>query len=198
MDDLLWLRQNGLEAAICRYAADGNPVLGICGGYQMMGRRIADPDGVEHGGELRGMGLLPIETVFRGEKTTEQVTGRIGTVGGAFAALSGAAVEGYEIHMGESTADGGAFAELTRRDGSAIADGAWTETCAGTYVHGLFDAAGVTNALIASLRKRRGLAEGESSALDSAGYKQRQYDLLADAVRGAVDMGEIYRIAGLR
>ena len=80
MDDLLWMRQNGLEAAVQKHAAAGKPILGVCGGFQMLGRAIRDPLGVEHGGEISGMGLLPLETEFAGEKTRVRAQGVLDTV----------------------------------------------------------------------------------------------------------------------
>lgn len=77
MEDLKWLRESGLEAAICRHASRGGAVMGICGGYQMLGSRLSDPEGVEAGGQMRGMGLLEAETVFQGEKTRTRVRGRV-------------------------------------------------------------------------------------------------------------------------
>ena len=122
MGDLLWLRQNGLEALIVRAAAQGAPVLGICGGYQMLGARIADPDNAEHGGEMRGLGLLPGETVFAREKTRTRREGTVQTLEGLFAPLSGASFAGYEIHMGRTDRrDAAVFAFLSPGGG---ADGA--------------------------------------------------------------------------
>ena len=103
MRDLLWLRQSGLEAAVIRAGERGTVIFGICGGYQMLGRSISDPEGVEEGGSIRGMGLLPMETVFSGRKIRTRVEGHFGTVGGVLEGLTGAAVSGYEIHMGQST-----------------------------------------------------------------------------------------------
>ncbi len=100
MADLLWLRQNGLEARILHFSANGGPVFGICGGYQMLGEELRDPLGVEHGGTLRGLGLLPVSTTFTEQKTRTRVHGRFGRVDGLFSALSEKEFEGYEIHMG--------------------------------------------------------------------------------------------------
>ena len=100
MADLLWLRQNGLEARILHFSANGGPVFGICGGYQMLGEELRDPLGVEHGGTLRGLGLLPVSTTFTDQKTRTRVHGRFGRVDGLFSALSEKEFEGYEIHMG--------------------------------------------------------------------------------------------------
>ncbi|MBQ4045505.1 MAG: cobyric acid synthase [Lachnospiraceae bacterium] len=102
MEDLAWMRQNGLEAAIQKLAANGKIIYGVCGGYQMLGETLSDPDGVEAGGEMKGMGLLPMDTVFAGQKTRTRVRGSFGQIGGALADLSGTALEGYEIHMGVS------------------------------------------------------------------------------------------------
>ena len=110
MSDLKWMRQNGMEAAILKLAAANVPVLGICGGYPMLGESIEDPDGEEGGGSLHGMGLLPVRTVFGKEKVQTRVTGEIlqnpGAGDGLFAALSGSVFSGYEIHMGHTTGNG--------------------------------------------------------------------------------------------
>ena len=103
MEDLLWLRQSGLEAAILKLAAQGTPVFGICGGFQMLGQELHDPHGVEHGGSLKGLGLLPTVTVFGSEKTRTQVSGRTGDWSQTiFPELSDTPYEGYEIHMGQT------------------------------------------------------------------------------------------------
>ena len=102
--DLLWLRQCGLEAAIKKRAANGTPICGICGGYQMLGRRITDSCGAEGGGSVDGMGLLPMETDFAAEKHRTRVSGKV-MAGGELTELVGVELEGYEIHMGETTLD---------------------------------------------------------------------------------------------
>lgn len=102
MEDLLWMRQNGLEAAIQKAAQSGTTIFGICGGYQMLGACLRDPKGVEAGGSIRGMGLLPMETVFTERKTRTRVEGRFGELKGTLSALSGCELEGYEIHMGKT------------------------------------------------------------------------------------------------
>ncbi|MCD7980837.1 MAG: cobyric acid synthase [Clostridiales bacterium] len=107
MRDLRWLRQSGLEAAVIRAKERGVVIFGICGGYQMLGRLISDPEGVEEGGSIRGIGLLPMDTVFSGKKIRTRVEGYFGKVGGVLENLTGAAVSGYEIHMGQSTFSGG-------------------------------------------------------------------------------------------
>ena len=95
MEDLLWLRQSGLEAAILKLAAQGTPVFGICGGYQMLGKELHDPMSVEHGGSLKGLGLLPTVTTFSAQKTRTQVSGVAGDLSHTiFPNLSGLPYEG--------------------------------------------------------------------------------------------------------
>ena len=100
LDDLYELRRNGVAQAILRGHREATMVMGICGGYQMLGETLSDPDGVEAGGKIKGMGLLPIDTVFKGAKTRTRVEGRFLEVTGALSALSQIELECYEIHMG--------------------------------------------------------------------------------------------------
>ena len=102
MEDLLWMRQNGLETEVKKAAAKGTIVWGICGGYQMLGESLSDPESVEAGGRIDGMGLLPMETTFVRQKTRTRVNGTFQHIGGILKELSGIAFEGYEIHMGET------------------------------------------------------------------------------------------------
>ena len=179
MDDLLWMRQNGLEAAVQKHAAKGKPVLGICGGFQMLGRSIRDPLGVEHGGQINGMGLLPLETEFAGEKTRTRTQGVLDRVDGPLASLSGQPFDGYEIHMG-----------LTGTDRNLVN---WKNVY-GTYLHGIFDRPETAQALISALMREKGMDPEAVKALDIAAYKQRQYDILADGLRRSLDMDEVYRV----
>lgn len=179
MDDLLWMRQNGLEAAVQKHAAKGKPVLGICGGFQMLGRSIRDPLGVEHGGQINGMGLLPLETEFAGEKTRTRTQGVLDRVDGPLASLSGQPFDGYEIHMG-----------LTGTDRNLVN---WKNVY-GTYLHGIFDRPETAQALISALMREKGMDPAAVKALDIAAYKQQQYDILADGLRRSLDMDEVYRI----
>ena len=195
LSDLKWLRESGMEAQILKQHAAGTPVLGICGGFQMLGRTVSDPENTEGGGAMRGLGLLPVDTVFHPHKTTTQAHGVVSSLSGALEGLSGAAVEGYEIHMGETARDADAlpFAVLIRADGTEVADGCQVENAYGTYLHGVFDAPGVASGLAQALAVRKGVTLNET-ALGTAGYKEREYDRLADAVRQALDMNLIYRI----
>ena len=180
--DLQWLRQNGLEAAILHAQDRGSIVFGICGGYQMLGERISDPDQVEAAGvtSIRGLGLLPMETVFHGEKVQRQTEGSFGLVPGPLSSLSGLRYRGYEIHMGRSEAP---LPPITAGN-----------NVYGTYIHGVFDEAGIAQAIVADLCRRKGLDPSEAQAFDPEAYKQRQYDKLAKGVREGLDMEFVYRV----
>lgn len=195
MSDLLWMRQNGLEACVLKHAAAGKPVFGICGGYQMLGKTLKDPYGVEHGGEIAGMGLLPSVTVFEEEKTRTRVTGRFGNVDGIFSELSGVELEGYEIHMGSSEADSGNTLTCISEDGKEEKkDGLNHGNVYGSYVHGIFDREEVAKTVVSALLKNKGLSDEDVKAVNLKEYKEQQYDLLADGIRKNVDMKLIYAI----
>lgn len=191
MADLDWLRQNGLEERIRRMAADGVPILGICGGYQMLGTRITDADGVEGTGSMTGLGLLPVATEFTASKHRTRVCGQFQTVGGIFSDLTGRPVTGYEIHMGRCDLAPEAMPLIRLEEG--ITDGCQRGNVYGTYLHGFFDAAPCREAILNALSRRRGIS-AEAVSFDWHAYKERQYDLLADAIREHLDMALIYRI----
>lgn len=193
MPDLLWMRQNGLEAQVKKAADRGVPVLGICGGYQMLGEKLSDPHNTELGGTLRGLGLLPVETVFYEEKTRLQSKGTVKTLEGVFSPLSAATVSGYEIHMGRSARAGTAKPFAVLSDGTE--DGAVLNNVCGTYLHGLFDGelAGKTAELLL-LRKGITPEKSQEAMPDTASFHQIQYDILAESLRNNLDMDAIYRI----
>ena len=193
MDDLRWLRESGLETVILKHAAAGGAVVGICGGYQMLGRTVSDPEGVEGGGTLPGLGLLPTETVFLGEKTRTRVEGVFTTGSGLFAALSGVPFAGYEIHMGVTTIDGPTLVQIKSQTGEEKADGCCAGNVWGSYVHGIFDRASCAEAVVNCLRRARGLEE-DATAVDWEVYQQQQYDQLAAGVRASLDMQAVYDI----
>lgn len=188
ISDMKWLRESGFEALIKKRSAAGTPVFGICGGYQMLGKKISDPDNTEGGGEIRGMELLDTETVFRTEKTRTRITAVITAQCGDIPELNGAHAEGYEIHMGETVSHEAPLMRLS--DGRA--DGAYKKGIYGSYLHGIFDSAEVSHAVISELFRRKGLSAGEP--LSRREYKERQYDILADAVRKSIDMEMIRKI----
>ncbi|WP_269477035.1 cobyric acid synthase [Hominibacterium faecale] len=195
MADLLWMRQNGLEALVLKHAAKGKPVFGICGGYQMLGRTLKDPYGVEHGGEMAGLGLLPSTTVFGRDKVRTRVSGTFETVQGIFAQLSGVSFEGYEIHMGTSLLEEGAVLSSIAETGeSPKADGLNQGNIYGSYVHGIFDSEKVAKTIVSALLRAKGLDDGQVAGIDMAAYKEQQYDLLADGIRQSIDMDLLYQI----
>ena len=168
-------------------------MVGICGGYQMLGQSVSDPDGVEGGGSLRGLGLLPADTVFRGEKTRTRVSGRFLAPEGLFAPMAGVPFEGYEIHMGRTESAAAPLAEFTTQTGERRTDGLSSGNVWGCYVHGIFDKAGAAEALVNALLRAKGLEPG-AAAVDWQDYAQGQYDKLAGGLRESLDMARIYRI----
>lgn len=197
MSDLLWLRQNGLEAAIKKGAVKGTMICGICGGYQMLGNHLEDPYGVEQGGSLTGMELLELSTIFAPEKTRTQVRGRFSQFQGILEELSGLAFHGYEIHMGISSVDEAetlALLENLSDPNGKRPEGCRKDNIFGTYVHGIFDEEGVAQALVNCLLKNKGLDLLEIQQINYQEYKEVQYNLLADALRKALDMEAIYSI----
>jgi len=211
MADLAWLRERGLDAALRARHDAGMPVLGICGGYQMLGARLADPDGVEGPpGESAGLGLLPVETTFAADKVTERVRARVATPAVPWAAAGVDAVDvdgidAYEIHMGRTTPQPGAslgmppFAVVARGgragpDGATSADG----RVVGTYLHGVFEHPGFRRAVLEALAARRGatLPPAADDATHAA-VVDAAFDALADAVRTHLDVAAIAGLVGL-
>jgi adenosylcobyric acid synthase len=179
MADLLWLRQSELEASILKYANRDKPVFAICGGYQMLGLSISDPYNVENGGEMAGLGLIELETVFEKQKTRTRVSGKLSKIGGIFSNLSDNEYEGYEIHMG-----------VTNTDEVIINN----KNIYGTYIHGIFDKETVSRTIIECLLKEKGIDFSDVKAFDIDSYKQTQYDILANSIRESFDMKAIYEI----
>lgn len=198
MADLEWMRQNGLEAAVKQKMA-GCAIFGICGGYQMMGTLIDDPYGVEEGGSIRGMELLPIETRMHQAKTRTQVNGQFAKVEGIFSVLTGKPVAGYEIHMGISTTTSGAVLCMITDtiSGKQKMDGLSKGNCYGTYVHGIFDEIEIAAAIIKALADKKGMSLDLTQVVEYQTFKEMQYDKLADAMREAFDMSFIYRLLEL-
>ncbi len=193
MGDLRWLRESGLEAAILRQAEQHTPIVGICGGYQMLGEQLEDPEGVEQGGSMRGMGLLNARTVFLPEKTRTQVSGRVIWDRDGADSAEGKEVRGYEIHMGRTTGLGGCRETIRLEDGRV--DGLCNErgTVFGTYLHGIFDFGDLAALAAVRLMRKKGLDPG-SWHFDPEAHKQQEYDKLADLVRSSLDMDKIYEI----
>ena len=181
LDDLYELRRNGCAQAIVRAHREGASVLGICGGYQMMGVEVLDPDHVEGDIErLPGLGLLPVSTVMSGEKRTRQVSCEYGT--------------GYEIHMGETRPYGDAVARPLAHLNDGTEDGyVVSEKCMGTYLHGILDNTPFVDLLLRPYTEK---IRQKTVSFNYAMYKEQQYNRLADHVRHHVDMERIYSILG--
>ncbi len=199
LGDLAWLREQGLDQTIRAYAATGKPLLGVCGGFQMLGLSVSDPEGTEGGGEAPGLGLLPVHTVFQGAKTRTRINATTGTFTGVLEPLSGTTLDGYEIHMGSTTIEKGSggvpFATLHYEDGREdAADGCVSGNVIGTYCHGLMEEGSFPTSLAALLCQARGLSTDAFPSMSFRAYKNKQYDLLAETVRASLDMDSIYRI----
>lgn len=202
MSDLLWMRQNGLEALIKKEYEKETLIFGICGGYQMLGEILQDPEGVEGIESLKGIGLLPMKTIFSSKKVRTQVKGEFEALEGAFSRLSCVALEGYEIHMGKTMLSE-EIKSLTKL-GTCLSnkqetkmDGAVLAHVAGTYVHGIFDKKEVLEAMLDILYERKGLPMEKREVYSYFEYKEEQYNKLADEVRENIDMDGIYQIMGI-
>jgi len=199
MADLEWMKERGLDKAIVARRRSGTPVVGICGGYQMLGSRILDPNGVESGShEMEGLGLLRQETVFETSKATDQIEAMVVDARGMLARCDGTPLRGYEIHMGRTSGlEASAPLRVVRRSGAAVSDrdGAVDEQglTMGTYLHGLFHNDGFRRALLEELASWKGveLPPAASSTAD------QEYDKLAALVREHLDVGLVYRSMGI-
>jgi adenosylcobyric acid synthase len=189
MGDLKWLRESGIEGQILRLASSDTPVLGVCGGFQMLGNVISDTDGVEEGGEIAGMGLLPVRTSFSGKKMRTRVRAR--AIAGPFA---GAVLSAYEIHMGRTVAEEGTEPFAMTEPEGAKPDGARSGNIFGTYLHGLFDSGELTEKLAEYLCSRRGIDAAAYTPESRTAYRERQYEKLAKCVRENLDLEALYRI----
>ena len=186
LSDMRFLRESGFEVKIKRLAAADTPIFGICGGFQLLGNEISDPYNTEGGGTMQGLGLLPVKTVFSKQKTRTRVKGVFKNVQGIFSGLNGIETEGYEIHQGQT--DGNM---LLLENG--IMDGLSVGNICGTYIHGIFDTSAAANAVVSALAAKKGI-NADFCAVDMREYKNRQYDILADAVRRNIDIKKIYEI----
>lgn len=178
LDDLLDIRKRGLANAICQARKDGKTIIGICGGYQMMGEWVSDPHGVEGSiDRLPGLGLLPVDTEMSGEKTTRQIDFRFMD--------DNRTCRGYEIHMGRTVT---AHPFITFPDGTregCMVDG----KCFGSYVHGILDNPAVIDFILNPFEDR-----GDKVDFDAESFKNEQYDLLAKWLRQYIDIPELYKI----
>jgi adenosylcobyric acid synthase len=193
ISDLLFLKESGLFQQIQAYAGNGGRVVGICGGYQILGQEIRDPLGVEGPPRAEaGLGLLPVVTTMAGAKTTTQVRARRREPPDG-----GQELEAYEIHMGVTQAMGSGRAafEILSRNGRPVqvADG-WVSADGrvwGTYLHGLFENDGFRHAFLKEMREPRQDPGAAPAALDFRAFQEEQLDRLADLLRRHLDLERI-------
>ncbi len=185
LGDLCDLRKNGAARAIQRARMNGATVFGICGGYQIMGREVSDPDGVEGSiGCLPGLGLLPVSTVIEGKKVTRQVRFRFRG--------NASVCQGYEIHMGRTEClDKDKATAMNIFEGGDLPEGCFVDRhCMGTYIHGILDNACVVDYLLAPYAGKR----SRKHAFDAESFKNGQYDKLAEHVRKYLNIPMLYQI----
>ena len=195
--DLGWLRQEGWDTRFFAYVGRGGRLIGICGGYQMLGRVIRDPEGLEgEPGETKGLGLLDVETTLHREKLLSRSAGVWES--------NQEPVEGYEIHMGVSDRIGGVphVIRVTERSGKPVdeVDGAGTPDGRiwGTYFHGIFDLPGFRRFFLGALDPRYRSDAGGETAVTEAEFRDRQYDLLAAHFRKYLDLPKLIEIIGVK
>lgn len=179
ISDLNWMKESGIAPKITRLAAGGKLVLGICGGYQMLGEALTDGDHVESedDGLVQGLNLLPIKTVFEQGKHQKQVQLNTGELSGEFSELSNRIISGYEIHNGCSDRN-------IASKGSVL----------GTYVHGLFEDPGFREAFLEIIASKKGIVRGANPAISYDEYREQQFDVLEGCLRDSLDIDQIYRI----
>ncbi|MGG2469288.1 cobyric acid synthase [Paraclostridium bifermentans] len=200
IEDLIYIRESGLEKQIKDLQKQGKLIFGICGGYQLLGNKLYDPEGIEGSiKEIDGIGLLDIETKFEKEKVTTQVEAIINKdLNGYLNSLSDISVKGYEIHMGETDIKGKSLLTITKKleDNVSYQEGCINEegNVVGTYIHGIFDDASFTREILNSIRKSKGLEENQISITSFEEFKNKEYDKLAKILRECLDMEKIYEI----
>jgi adenosylcobyric acid synthase len=181
--DLAWLRSRGLDAALARHAAEGKPLLGICGGYQMLGTAIAD--NVESAaGHVPGLGLLPVRTRFAARKTLGRPAGF------AF----GEPVTGYEIHHGQVEVAGGEGWFTADPDGGAPRDGCRADATRGTLWHGILENDAFRRAYLTETARLAGRQFQAAPDVSFAAARQAQFDKLADAVEEHLDTAALWQL----
>lgn len=193
LGDLRFLKETGIFDDIKNAASAGIPIIGLCGGYQMMGKTISDPQGVEGGGTEDGFSFFDNQTVFSEDKTRSRVKGYFQGVHGFFDFLNGLSFVGYEIHMGKST---GISQNIMHQYSLSNAShlGQAKDNFFGAYVHGVLDEPGIVQKLIATICSAKNIPLKNAPMLSRKAQKEAEYDKLADAVKSAVDIEKVYRI----
>lgn len=191
LSDYTFIKNSGWDQEIYRLNKEGKTIVGICGGYQMLGNRIEDPNGVEGPCEgTNGLGLLNMTTTFAADKRTTQSKGVITDLQGEWSCLKGLEVKGYEIHMGKTDSKETAFLDL----GNNNFDGSIKNRIIGTYFHGIFDNRDFTSALINKIKTDKGISHGNERIMDFREYKEGEFNKLADLYEQHLDMDSIKRI----
>ncbi|PKL15777.1 MAG: cobyric acid synthase CobQ [Spirochaetae bacterium HGW-Spirochaetae-5] len=189
--DMIYIREKRIDTVIYSLHEKGVVIAGICGGYQMMGSRIDDPYSVEsESSSCRGLGLTSMETVLEREKITTQVNGTVVSDCGIMEGLKALNIKGYEIHMGRSSHPEGlsCFTETENGKGGIVSGNLF-----GTYIHGIFDSIEFTGGLLNNIRRSLGI-ELKSYNTDYTEMREKEFEKLAQLVRGSVDMKKVYRI----
>ncbi len=202
-EDMLYLRKSGLGEKILAHAKAGKAVIGICGGYQMLGEVIRDPQHTEsQNDEVAGLGLLGMETVFASEKLTSQVVAQCQDLHFMGQSISADNLQGYEIHMGHTAftreADKHPFTVCQRRGKTCASQEGTANTAGnvfGTYIHGVFDNDVFRRSVLNAIRHSKGL-EALANTRNVMAEKQQAYEHLADVVENALDMEKLYQIMG--
>ncbi len=190
--DLLWLKKAGFDERIKLYAQAETPIIGICGGYQMLGKTITDSVGAEGGGSAQGLSLLPVSTVFSNQKRCTRVSGKIINSSDPLLALKGSCAQGYEVHMAETNLENDAAPFIMLHNGKN--DGCVYGNVLGTYLHGVFDNDDLRKCLLFSLCDRRQIPRSSIAVEFYNSRRQQEYDKLADALRQSLDIPMIYSI----
>ncbi|MGE7903078.1 cobyric acid synthase [Peribacillus sp. NPDC094092] len=190
IEDLKWLNRMGLDRAINELRKQGTMIFGICGGFQMLGTKLFDPDAVEGDGEnAEGLSLLPVETVFQAEKKTVQMEGVLsaGIMDGQMN------LNGFEIHLGRTTLKSQVRPFLLLKDGRE--DGAISNDnkVMGTYLHGIFHNRLFTRLLVNQIRRNKGLEEVKENVQSDSERREEAYNLLASHLEENIDMDTIYQ-----
>lgn len=195
--DLRFLWESGLGEKIKAYWQSESPLIGICGGYQMLGRVVRDPYHTESDlEEIKGLGILPIKTEFALEKHTVQSYGTVISDDLFLQKCIGEEIQGYEIHMGRSISEGDPLF-MIQGQGTTYGDGVRAGSAMGTYLHGLFDNDALRSALLEWLWERRGVKRALKGSPSQAAIREQAFNELADLVRKSIDIRKVRQIMGL-
>ena len=195
LGDLLWLKESPLFQEIKDFAKTGKPLLGICGGYQMLGNKVEESDCGGASSCVEGLKLLPVNTVIAENKIRKNLSFTLENCQGFFSCLSGMRISGYEIHMGktELSCDGSFQSACLCFTGKS---GFQCGNIYGTYVHGFFDEEGVAQKVVQALAEKKGLSCSETKNASWKATKDLQFDFLAEQLRLHLNMERIYNILG--